>query len=363
MIRIDEIYYNVFVKSLQHRKDVGFHWFYPFGSVDFNNLCNVPTIPSGNANLRVVFWDQEPLYKETAQLFFEKFCQFDINRSAVRPWVGYDGKKIVVTSEVKSDTRLWLENTYGVSTDYYFFHGWAALDWYRGYNHSFLTQSWLNRKFDHAFICPNNIVGGRRIHRIRFLHELAQRDCIHQNLISFPVTCPYEHKSVYKLFQEHDLSFPKNLSLPLIIDHDRNHADDSHRIDFWEQAMKCFCHVVTETVGDDTRIHITEKTFKPIVLQQPFLMVGNRGALKYLRDYGFQTFSNLWDEGYDDLDQAHRITAVADICQEITSWSQRRLKQAQQEVVDVVKHNHDWFYGGFQEVLWKETCEMIDRWR
>ena len=335
---------------MQHRPGIGLHWFDPFGSVKFGDICNIPPV-DGRAKLRVIFWDQEPASKHTLKLFFDQFAE-----------VYKSDCTLMITSERNNKDVAWACDTYGITADYYFFHGWAALDWYRGYNHSFLLLPWLDRKFDHAFICPNNIVGGQRIHRLRLLSELGQRACIDQNLISFPAVCPYEHKSVMELFQENTLSFPENLSLPLIIDHDRNHAGDSHRIDFWEQAMRCFCHVVTETVYDDQRIHITEKTFKPIVLQQPFLIVGNRGALRYLRDYGFRTFGNLWNEGYDDLDHEHRITAVADICQEITSWSQSQQKQAQIEIADVVRHNHDWFYGGFQDMLWKETCEMINRW-
>ena len=336
---------------MQHRSDVGLHWFDPFGSVKFEDICNVPPV-DGRAELRVIFWDQEPASKFTLKLFFDQFAE-----------VYKSDRILMITSERNSKDVAWACDTYGITADYYFFHGWAALDWYRGYNYSFLSLPWLDRKFDHAFICPNNIVGGHRIHRLRLLSELGRRGCINQNLISFPTVCPYEHKSVMELFRENALSFPENLSLPLIIDHDRNHAGDSHRIDFWTQAMRCFCHVVTETVYDDQRIHITEKTFKPIVLQQPFLVVGNRDALKYLRDYGFRTFGKIWDEGYDDLDHEHRISAVADICQEITSWSGSQRKQAQIEIADVVRHNHDWFYGGFRDILWKETCEMINRWQ
>lgn len=351
MIRIDEIYYNVFLPRVQHRRGTGLHWFEPFGSVKFGDICNVPPV-DGRAELRVIFWDQEPAGKDTLKLFLDQFIKVYIS-----------DRTLIVTSERDSKNVAWACDTYGISSDYYFFHGWAALDWYRGYNHSFLSHPWLDRKFDHAFMCPNNIVGGHRGHRLRLLSELSQRGCIDQNLISFPAVCPYEHKPVVNLFQEHALSWPDNLTLPLIIDHDHNHANNSHRIDFWEQAMRCFCHVVTETVYDDQRIHITEKTFKPIVLQQPFLLIGNRGALRYLRDYGFQTFGNLWNESYDDLDEHCRIRAVADICQDITSWSSHRMRQAQLEIADVVRHNHDWFYSGFQDVLWKETCAMIDRWQ
>ena len=336
---------------MQHRPGVGLHWFDPFGSVKFEDMCNVPPI-DGQSTLRVVFWDQEPALNVNLGLFLNKFIP-----------IYKSDRTLMITSEIDSKDVAWACDTYGITSDYYFFHGWAALDWYRGYNHSFLTRQWLDRKFDHALICPNNIVGGQRTHRLRLLSELGQRECIDRNLISFPATCPYEDKSVKELFHEHALSFPKNLSLPLVIDGDRNHANNSHRIDFWAKAMRCFCHVVTETVYDDCRVHITEKTFKPIVLQQPFLMIGNRGALKYLRGYGFQTFGDIWDESYDDLDHGHRIGAVADICEEITSWSPQKMRQAQLEIADVVKHNHDWFYGGFQDVLWKETCEMIDRWQ
>jgi hypothetical protein len=351
MIRIDEIYYNVFLPRVQHRSGIGLHWFDPFGSVKFGDICNVPPVDN-QAELRVIFWDQEPANKNTLKLFFDQFIE-----------VYKSDRTLIITSERNSKDVAWVCDTYGIVADYYFFHGWAALDWYRGYNHSFLSQSWPDRKFGHAFICPNNIVGGQRIHRLRLLSELGKRGCINQNLISFPATCPYEHRSVIELFQAHDVLFPKNLSLPLIIDNGKNHSGNSHRIDFWTQAMQCFGHVVTETVYDDTRIHITEKTFKPIVLQQPFLIVGNRGALKYLRDYGFRTFGDLWNEGYDDLDREHRISAVADICRDITSWSSSKMRQAQYQIADAVKHNHDWFYGGFQDMLWKELCGMIDRWQ
>jgi hypothetical protein len=353
MIRIDEIYYNVFLPRVQHRDDVGLHWFDPFGSVAFEDLCDLPAIHGAPCNVRVIFWDQEPVYRDSIKLFLDEFTKKYRSRQTT----------LLITSEQNSQHVTWACDTYGLSSDYYFFHGWAALDWYRGYNHSFLSQPWLDRKFNHAFICPNNIVGGQRAHRLELLSELGNRGCINQNLISFPATCPYEHKSVKELFQEHSLRFPENLKLPLIIDHDRNHANRSHSIDFWAQAMKCFCHVITETVCDDQRIHITEKTFKPIVMQQPFLMVGNRGALRYLRGYGFRTFDKIWDESYDDLDQQHRVSAVADICRDITAWSPNDMRQAQLEIADVVRHNHDWFYGGFQDMLWKETCEMINRWQ
>ena len=47
------------------------------------------------------------------------------------------------------------------------------------------------------------------------------------------------------------------------------------------------------------RQFVTEKTFKPIEFQHPFMIYGQQGTLSYLRSQGFETFENLFDESYD----------------------------------------------------------------
>jgi len=350
MIRIDEIYYNVFLQALQHRKQVGLHWFDPFGSTDFNDICNQPPV-DGVADLRIIFWDQEPVYRDQAREFFDRFCKT------------YLGPKIIVTSEINSSSIDWVCDTYELDRGYYFFHGWAALDWYRGYNYSYLGQPWLQKSFHHRLICPNNIIGGLRTHRLKIIAGMAQRNLIKNNLISCPQICPFEQISFSELCHKQHIPVPDDLMLPLIIDHEKNHADSSHKIDFWKQANSTFCHVVTETVYDSNRIHLTEKTFKPIVLQQPFLLVAPQGSLAYLRSYGFRTFDTIWDETYDTLSDDQRIPAVLDICEQINQWSDRDISQAQKKVSAIVEHNYQWFYNGFRDHLWTELNDMMRPWQ
>ena len=74
--------------------------------------------------------------------------------------------------------------------------------------------------------------------------------------------------------------------------------DVSYNHEFW---------LVTETVnyaGDEDYGHVflTEKTFKPILLKMGFLIAGCKGSLNKLRDLGFKTFSDYWDESYDTVD-------------------------------------------------------------
>jgi hypothetical protein len=47
---------------------------------------------------------------------------------------------------------------------------------------------------------------------------------------------------------------------------------------------------------------VTEKTFKPIQYQHPFMVYGQKNTLKFLHNLGFETFENLFDESYDIID-------------------------------------------------------------
>ncbi len=49
------------------------------------------------------------------------------------------------------------------------------------------------------------------------------------------------------------------------------------------------------------RTEVSEKIFKPLAFQHPFIVYGSEGTLRYLQDTGFETFDNLWDESYDSV--------------------------------------------------------------
>jgi hypothetical protein len=45
----------------------------------------------------------------------------------------------------------------------------------------------MDRQFTKTFLCPNNIIGGRRRHRLALLNELVDRGLIENNFVSFPL--------------------------------------------------------------------------------------------------------------------------------------------------------------------------------
>ncbi len=329
---------------------MGLHWFDPFGSTAFADVCSFPKV-NGLTEKRIIFWDQEPLHQDRVQAFFADFSTH------------YQSPEtIIVTSEYNSESVAWACDTYGLKQSYYFFHAWAALDWYRGYDRTFLSQPFLERKIERTFLCPNNIIGGKRYHRVALLNELVDRELIDSNFISFPERCPYENKTVAELCQEYDIPLG-HVDLPLIIDHGANHAGSSHRIDMWNLANRSLLNVVTETVYHGKRQHLTEKTFRPIVMQQPFVLVSCQGSLEYLRRYGFKTFGDFWNEDYDDKDDDLRISRIGKLLADLESLSVKEKSQLQQHLASVVEHNFRWFYSReFEHLLWQELTGMIKQW-
>jgi hypothetical protein len=104
-----------------------------------------------------------------------------------------------------------------------------------------------------------------------------------------------------------------------------------------------FINIVSETFFHSPTsniVHITEKTFKPILYKQPFIILGPPTILKKLREMGFKTFSDVWDESYDEtLDHTERFYKIIDLCEKISKWPQIRKVFAMQKCKSIVEHN------------------------
>jgi len=60
--------------------------------------------------------------------------------------------------------------------------------------------------------------------------------------------------------------------------------------------------IVLETYVDESHgIFVTEKMFKPISAGHPFMVLGSPNYLGTLKEFGFETFDNLFDESYDNI--------------------------------------------------------------
>lgn len=359
MIRIDEIYNHTFWPWIKQNRP-GRRLFFcdPFGHTDPEHLFNLGR--DYDETGFVFCHDQEPIQLESHRLLFESV--FDRNMDLVNDFNG-----TIVVSELGENVDK-LCDAYSWRPVYYFFHAWACLDWYRGYDRTFLFPEPKDRPpASHTFMSPNRIVGGERDHRVLFLYHVIRNNLGH-NHVSAPAVCPVEHQAIVDIAQRYINTYadiPQVLTganLPWLFEHEQTQQMTSCWLGNFAEATASLIYVPTETVYFGRRTHITEKTFKAIALGMPFILVAAAGSLDYMRRYGFRTFGDVWDESYDnETDDIKRLESVANLLKDLDSLSDRERHQIQSHVLPAVEHNWNHFYhGGLEKILWPELVSMLN---
>ena len=110
-----------------------------------------------------------------------------------------------------------------------------------------------------------------------------------------------------------------------ILEKYHHNVSQSLPIDMYNQAD--FNLVVETDIDHQYGFFLTEKTIKCLITGMPFLIVATPQFLKHLRELGFHTYGDLWDERYDDeLDYAKRIDKIVDLCNNLDKfdWESNR---------------------------------------
>jgi hypothetical protein len=79
----------------------------------------------------------------------------------------------------------------------------------------------------------------------------------------------------------------------------------------------------------------TEKTVRPISAGKPMIVMGPRHFLQRLRDQGFRTWSDIWDESYDDLEGPARLARIQTVIQDV----QQRRDEIMPALYQHAEHN------------------------
>ena len=338
----------------------------PFGRSDPDSVVNFGSEDIHEHNY-IFFFDQEPIHLNIHTATFEKIATLNeditnITKKIKRPkQFGY-----LCTSERNSENVEAVCNQFDWRPLYYFFHGWAALDWYRGYDKTFLIAPPTERTITKTFIAPNRIVAGERRHRLEMLYHIFKNGMLN-NHISCPAVCPVENISIHDAIKPLVVKYPDiqqvfaQQTLPINFAGESDHPMHSCWLSLFNESAESLLYLVTETVATGRRHHITEKTFKPIALGMPFVIVGTRGSLEYLRSYGFRTFEGIWDESYDLAEDADRISRIASLLRSLDELPQAAKQDLFNQAQQVIEHNWNHFYGGgFEAVLWTELKDMLN---
>jgi hypothetical protein len=104
-----------------------------------------------------------------------------------------------------------------------------------------------------------------------------------------------------------------------------------------------FVDIVHESYLTGNVFFCTEKTFRPILAQRPFIVAAGQNHLANMRRLGFETFGDFWDESYDGESMQDRIRGMIQVLDTISSWSPAELAEKLQAMKPILEHNFNTF--------------------
>ena len=329
---------------------------------------------------KILFYDQEPILDKLSDPYLDYFNipYTDIAKNRKQypelynnilegnelddyiAWYTKFVKKpfVLVTSE-KSIIQKQMSEKYGFENLYYFYHGFAALDWFRGYQ-ALNYDKEIVREYDKDFITYNRLIKEDRNYRIYLVSLLKEYDLLDKGFVSFGVTDAISDwrdeisDPKTRLSEQQKDSIERNLTDITRLTIDNASVLGSASADI-PREQDAFWHVVTETVFYHSKMHLTEKIFKPIVNKQPFMLLAAPDNLAYLKSYGFKTFDSVIDEDYDICqDNQERINKVVSQLHWYANLSPSDKTDVQEHLKPIIEHNFNHFYGEFRHIIAEE---------
>ena len=337
--------------------------FLPYGSTKSSDLtvryktpATTMRYPHNKTENFVLFYDQEPLFKSHSAHTFDRhfFNIFKCGKSF----------NVLATSEHSQEKRnIITENM--LYDWYYFFHGFASLDWYKIYRH----MPNVEKPFTKVFISLNHLMTKDRSYRLNLVSSLMEQDLIQYGLVSLQLEDKYGSWKDELFSSDSNLSVDSKkrifkqlhtLTSPLVVDTHAPSGTLSAEADI-ELQQQALWNIVSETVFYHDKLHLTEKIFKPIVSRRPFILVGAPNNLAYLKSYGFKTFDRWIDESYDsETDSDIRIQKITEEIAKLCALTPDELNTMHKEMEEVLEHNFMHFYTDFKTQIVHELVDNFE---
>jgi hypothetical protein len=364
--------YN-FLYDIANRDDLVIYGFYPHGSRKLEDLKILSDIKEWSwlklmTSPCLIFHDQEPLnynlyshdqFKDYVDTYGDYFPSENPKnlvismhlRACVKMPAGvYDQVLLCHSEKNSSELELYIQN--GFIGVYHWSHALIARDWYRFAD----VDPKLIPNFDsitHDFLIYNRAWSGTREYRLTFAEILVNHQLLSCCKTKFSEFDNQVHFTQHK-FDNKELSiccdnlhelYPVNSS-------DSDSSADYDAEDYASIAIE----VVLETVFNDSRHHLTEKSLRPIACGRPFILASTPGSLQYLKQYGFKTFDGLIDETYDTIINSRmRLEAIAREMERISCLDYNEKKALWTRLYAIASHNKKLFFSAeWQDSIIKE---------
>lgn len=262
----------------------------------------------------------------------------------------YD-KNLLLHSEQRSDNVVKYSDSQFIPV-YYWSHAIIAQDWFR--YAEYITQKKSSEKL---FLIYNRAWSGTREYRLGFADRLICNELVNDCVMRIS---PID-STIDKHYDLHTFDHPEWRPKNVIEEYFPLCAAESHySADFDQEDYESTdIEVVLETLFDDSRLHLTEKILRPIAMGQPFILAATYGSLKYLREYGFKTFADCWDESYDMMtDSVDRMNKIIEIMKHLASIHPDDKEKILTKARSIADYNKQYFFSkNFQQII---NSELVD---
>lgn len=187
-------------------------------------------------------------------------------------------------------------------------------------------------------------------HKLYLGYSLFKHKLIEKGLFGFSERYLKDYYIYPLRYDKYNLKLLYNFfkNVPYIIDGKNvDEIDDQTAIGQYMEHIhyeKTFLSLVSETTTNHGVIYLSEKTFKPIAMGHPFMIVGSRKSLDELKKIGYKTFDRWWDESYDTkYSYEERISSIINELNTLSLKNKEELIIMRKEMQEVVEHNFNLF--------------------
>lgn len=206
-------------------------------------------------------------------------------------------------------------------------HDWFWFYMYNRHHQKTFNIDHSSKKYDFLYL---NKLG--REHRKQLYSKMKSNMMLDNSLYSY-------------LDQKDPVRLPKQYEAPWI----QNGIYQMQNINGQDQDLfeppynDTTCSLITESnVLSTDEIFITEKIWKAIIMKHVFIVYGNYKTLDCMKQQGFKTFNDIFDESYDqEPNHQKREAKIIDLCNKIKQMDPKMLYEQTQAIRD---HNYKTFF-------------------
>lgn len=192
-------------------------------------------------------------------------------------------------------------------------------------------------------------MGHCRYHKLAIAKHVYNNDYLKNNYMSLYMDIPEPQSEMEK-------------TLPWILDTDTDIllTDDNQKVlikpGLYKFALNSYVEFCVGTSMMDNALSSfsnqpCDKIYLSILKQKPFIHCGTKDSLKHLKDTGYKTFSELWDESYDDENETERLNKLLKLYDQFNRCSDNEIAEICYKAIPIIEHNFNQYIENFHNKI------------